>query len=102
MDTQQAFPKPLKRHKDPKAIAAYRARVRRCECGCRSNRSLEVHHIISRKMGGGDVDENFLVLTAREHGLWHTVGGHEFFRRHETNMGDEAAEKVRRALRIAT
>ncbi len=92
------FQKPAKRIRDPKFIAAYRARVRRCECGCGSNRALEFHHIVSRQMGGGDVLDNALMLTAGCHQRWHTIGGRAFFRAVQQRMSDEAREKVRVAL----
>lgn len=100
MDEAQAFPKPQRRVKDAKTVARYRAQHRVCECGCHGNRALEVHHIVSRKMGGGDLDENLLVLTASCHAAWHTWGGREWFRRRETRMADDACAKIRAALRL--
>ena len=94
------FPKPMKRHKDPKLLTRLRSQVRSCECGCGSNRALETHHIISRKMGGDDVEDNVLVLASYCHQAWHTWGGKEWFRRREARMADEAREKVRVALRL--
>lgn len=94
------FQKPRKRIKDPRAVALYRNQHRRCEV-CASNRSLQVHHIISRKMRGDDCEENLLVLDGGCHLEWHTWGGLGFLSRHDT-MPDDVRAKIRRALRLET
>jgi hypothetical protein len=94
------FPKPTPRVRDAKFIASYRSRIRQCECGCRSNRALEFHHIVSRKMSGGDVESNALMLAAGCHARWHTIGGRAFYRERAGQMSDEARRKIEVALRL--
>lgn len=101
---QLPFAKPAKRLVDRQAVEAYARQKPGCEvAGCRARRSVvETHHIISRKMGGSDVASNLLRLCGfgGHHTIWHTIGGHEFYRRHENQLSEEAREKVRAALRI--
>lgn len=97
-----AFPKPQKRIVDRKAVASYARNHPSCEvAGCKARRSThETHHIVSRKMGGSDVQSNLLRLCMNHHSEWHTRGGREFFRRYEMQLSDEARQKVRSALRL--
>lgn len=98
------FAKPAKRIVDRKTVEAYARHHPGCEiAGCKARRSsVETHHLVSRKMGGSDVPRNLLRLCGfgGHHTEWHTCGGHEFFRRYESKLTDEAREKVRTALRI--
>lgn len=99
-----AFPKPQKRVVDRRAVDSYAKAHPFCEvAGCKARRArLETHHIVSRKMGGSDVPSNLLRLCGfgGHHTEWHTCGGREWFRRYESQLTDEAREKVRTALRI--
>jgi hypothetical protein len=102
------FEKPARRITDKRALDLYARLHPRCEvigCGVRRLGWLEVHHLVSRKMGGSDIPGNLLRLCAGgtdggHHGEWHRVGGREWFRRHESKLTDEARAKVAAALRI--
>jgi 5-methylcytosine-specific restriction endonuclease McrA len=96
-----AFPK-KKRLRDPKALAFYRQTHRVCE-GCGSRRSIDVHHLVSRQMGGDDAAENLLALCAAPcHREWTGVNRTraEWLAARTRTMTEEAQAKVRAALGV--
>jgi transcription initiation factor IIE alpha subunit len=67
------------RNRDTTKVIAFRRKHWKsgCEvCGWRSetDRSMNVHHIIPASCGGGDADENLILLCPNHHSLAHTVG----------------------------
>lgn len=101
------FPKPERRVRDRKVLTAYLRAHPHCEVGGCRGRLVSVHHIVSRKMGGGDVPENLLSLCAGHHAgpgpfreAWHAIGGRRWFARFGGRLADETRAKVMRALRI--
>ena len=92
-----------KRLRDPKALALYRRQHPRCE-GCGKRPSAEVHHLVSRQMGGDDTPDNLLALCAIPcHREWTGVDRTraEWLAARERTMSEETIIKVKRALRLA-
>lgn len=99
--TRQAFPKPEKRIRDPKALAAYKRAHPICQA-CGKRRADDVHHLRSRQMGGSDIPENLVSLDRRCHQEWADVGKtrREWLAKYERTMTAETIAKVRAALRL--
>jgi len=52
----------------------------RCQiCGDRRPRSMEQHHILPRRFGGGDEDENIVTLCASCHNAVESIYGQSFW-----------------------
>lgn len=90
-----------KRVKDPRAITEYKRRHLWCE-GCTKARTEDVHHLVSRQMGGDDDPSNFLALCRRCHRAWADVNQTraEWYVTRSGTMSEEARYKVAHALRL--
>lgn len=62
----------------------------RCEiCGFESARAIESHHIIPRRFGGTDEDENLVDLCANCHRAIESIYDMQFWRRVAENQDDD-------------
>jgi hypothetical protein len=104
VSTGLAFPKPPRRVRDPKVLAAYHRAHPRCELlTCRKPAMAQPHHIHPNGVQGpGDLEQNLLSLCVLHHvgplGP-HTLGHRTWLVRFGFNLEDDTRKKVRRALR---
>lgn len=95
------FPKQPERLVSDAALKAYRDAHPRCEVrACPNEAAPEPHHLVPRSRGRNDAESNLLSLCLACHGLWHHLGGHEWFRRYGDALGATAKAKVEAALRL--
>ena len=83
------------------ALAHYRALHPRCEVqNCPNFSGKEPHHLRPRARGRDDSADNLLALCPECHGLWHHLGGREWYRRFHGRLHMGARMKVAIALRL--
>jgi HNH endonuclease len=80
------------------ALAHYHAKHPKCEV-CGRPACPQPHHLVPRARGRDDSPENLLSLCLDHHLEWHTAGPRTWWMRHLMELGMDANQKVRRAIR---